>query len=191
MTTTSRSTHSHSTQRTSHHRTAKATGAAPKSRITRLDLNNLPKGINPALAKNVRSLNMAGKWLKQGNTTFCNQAFNAYAKKMGYSGFETKNGGVMIANLMHQKMAAPGSGWHKATAQEAIDAAKAGKLAVASYYNPTPRKGRPDGKAPGHVAAVTGEWAPGVPGISQAGSTNFEFGKWQSRSKVPDYFVKD
>jgi hypothetical protein len=162
---------------------------APRS-IRQLDLNNLPPGINPKLATKVRGLNMANKWLKTGNTTFCNQAFNAYAHTFGYTGFDTKGGGTMIANLMNRKMSAPGSGFHKVDAQGAIDAAKAGKMVVASYHNDKPAKGRPDGLRPGHVAAVTGEWAPGVPGVSQAGTHNFEFGRW-ANPHAPTYFVKD
>lgn len=146
--------------------------------------------MNAALAGKVRGLNMANKWLKKGSTTFCNQAVGAYAHTFGYRGFDSKDGSPMIANLMYRKMSAPGSGFHTVDAQGAIDAAKSGKMVIAAYHNDTPKKGRPDGLKPGHVAAVTGEWAPGIPAVSQAGTTNFEFGTWRN-PHAPTYFVKD
>ena len=91
---------------------------------------------------------------------------------------------------MAKKMAAPGSGWHKVSAADAIKAAKQGKLVAASWYNNTPRKGRPDGKAPGHIAAVIGEWSKGVPGIAQAGTTTKEWMSVEKTRRNPTYYTR-
>lgn len=143
------------------------------------------RGANPKLAAAVKSINIQ-QYHARGRTTFCNQAFNAYAKKMGYRGMEG-----LVANQMYTKMNAPGSGWKKVSAQEAIQAAKDGKLVAASWYNSRSMAGRPDGKAPGHVAAVIGEYAPGVPGIAQAGRNTFEWGPVTASRKNPTYFVRE
>lgn len=142
-------------------------------------------GANPTLARAVRSIDIQ-RFRARGHTTFCNQAVNAYAHKLGYRGF---NG--LVANQMYKKMAAPGSGWKRVSADEAIAAAKQGKLVCAAWYNSRNQAGRPDGKAPGHVAAVIGEYAPGVPGIAQAGRQTFEWGPITATRKNPTYFVRE
>ncbi len=195
MTTTRSSSHStsaHHTTRTTpvHHPKKAATTAPVKGKLKNIDLKHLPPGMNPELAKRVKALGLntdkslqpTGKRGTKSRTTHCNQAFNKYAKQFGYTGFMNKKGEPMLANDMFKKMSAPGSGWRAVSAKEAIQAAKDGKLAVASAIN----KG-----GHGHVAAITGEFSPGVPGISQAGGSNFEFGTWQSRSEKPTYFVRD
>ncbi len=142
-------------------------------------------GANPTLARAVRSIDIQ-RFHARGHTTFCNQAFNAYAKKMGYGGFSG-----LIANQMYKKMSAPGSGFRRVSADEAMRAAKNGKLVCAAWYNSRNQPGRPDGKAPGHVAAVIGEYAPGVPGIAQAGRKTFEWGPITATRKNPSYFVRE
>lgn len=134
----------------------------------------------------VKSINIQ-RFKAQGKTTFCNQAVHAIASKLGYKGF-----GGLVANQMYKKMNAPGSGFRRVSAQEAANLAKQGKLVVAAWYNNTPRAGRPDGKAPGHVAVVTGEYSRGVPGIAQAGRRTFEWGPVTQGfgSKQPTYFVR-
>lgn len=164
---------------------ARTQKTAAKKYIEKVDLQHLPAGMNPALAQKVRNIGLttdrALQPTKNPTVTHCNQAADRYAVQFGYKGLEGKNGQPMLANDMFKKMNAPGSGWRKVTAQEAIDAAKKGKLVFAACA----------AKGHGHIAAVTGEWAPGVPGISQAGSPpNFEFGKWR-RSDPPTYFVRD
>ena len=168
--------------------------AAPRARATRtrsatgkyiekVDLKKLPPGMSTRLAQRVRDIGLTtDPSLQPGHgATHCNQAANKYANGFGYHGFEDKRGSPMVANDMFKKMNAPGSGWKKVTAQEAIAAANEGKLAFAAV------KGEPHG----HIAAVTGEYAPGVPGISQAGSPpNFEFGQWR-RKEAPTYFVRE
>lgn len=141
-------------------------------------------GANPKLAKMVKDIRIQ-RFAKKGSTTFCNQAFNAYAAKHGFKGF---NG--LVANQMFKKMQAPGSGWKQVSAQDAIKAAKQGKLVAAAWYNNTPQAGRPDGKRPGHIAAVIGEYSPGVPGIAQAGTKTFEWGPVTASRKNPTYFVR-
>lgn len=142
-------------------------------------------GANPKLAAMVKSIRIQ-RFARKGKTTFCNQAFNAYAAKHGFKGFQGK-----VANQMFTAMAKPGSGWKKVSAQDAIKAAKQGKLVAAAWYNNTPQAGRPDGKRPGHIAAVIGEYAPGVPGIAQAGTKTFEWGPVTASRKNPTYFVRE
>ena len=162
----------HSTHRSTQQRSTKATRAKKAN------------GANPKLAKMVKSIHIQ-RFAKKGKTTFCNQAFNAYAGKHGFKGF---NG--LVANQMFTKMNTPGNGWKNVSAQEAIAAAKQGKLVAAGWYNNTPQKGRPDGKRPGLIAAVIGEWSPGVPGIAQAGTKTFEWGSVNLSRKNPTYFVR-
>jgi hypothetical protein len=135
----------------------------------------------------VRSINLQ-RFAAKGRTTFCNQATHAIASKLGYRGF-----GGLVANQMFTKMSQPGSGFRKVSAQEAIRLAKEGKLVVAAKYNNTRRAGRPDGRAPGHVAVVVGEARPGVPGIAQAGRKTFEFGAVTQGfgRTAPTYFVRE
>jgi len=133
----------------------------------------------------VKSINIQ-KYAKKGHTTFCNQAFNAYAGKLGYKGFQGK-----VANQMFTAMKAGKDGWHQVSAKEAMAAAKAGKLVAAGWYNNKPQAGRPDGKRPGHIAAVIGEYSPGVPGIAQAGTKTFEWGPVTASRKNPTYFVRN
>ncbi len=142
-------------------------------------------GPNPKLAQAVKAIHI-DRFASRGRTTFCNQAFNAYAKQMGDKGF---NG--LVANQIYKKMNAPGSGWTKVSAQDAMAAAKDGKLVAAAWYNSRNQPGRPDGKAPGHVAAVIGEYAPGVPGIAQAGRSTFEWGPITATRANPTYFVRN
>lgn len=168
-------TSNRTTQRTTAQRTTKATTARRTTKAA---------GANPRLAKMVKSINIQ-RFAKKGKTTFCNQAFNAYAAKHGFKGFQGK-----VANQMFTAMNKPGSGWKKVSAQEAMAAAKNGKLVAAAWYNNKPMKGRPDGKAPGHIAAVIGEYSPGVPGIAQAGTKTFEWGPITASRKNPTYFVK-
>lgn len=187
MTTTSKSTGG--TTKTNYNSGAKTTStskASQTSKTTKTTKTNTKKaaGANPKLAKVVKSINIQ-QYKAKGKTTFCNQAFNAYAKKMGFKGF---NG--LVANQMFKKMSAPGSGWKKVSAAEAIKAAKAGKLVAAGWYNNKPQKGRPDGKAPGHIAAVIGEWSKGVPGIAQAGKVTKEWMSIEATRKNPTYFVR-
>jgi hypothetical protein len=141
-------------------------------------------GANSTLARAVKSLDIQ-RFHARGHTTFCNQAFNAYAHKLGYKGMDG-----LVANQMFKKMSAPGSGWKRVSADEAIKAAKDGKLVAAAWYNSRNMPGRPDGKAPGHVAAVIGEYSPGVPGIAQAGRKTFEWGPITATRKNPTYFVR-
>lgn len=180
-----RSAHSAQHTRSTHHATRatqqRSTRATRAGAATRTKKAN---GANPKLAKMVKSINIQ-RFAKKGKTTFCNQAFNAYAAKHGFKGF---NG--LVANQMFTKMNTPGNGWKKVSAQEAIAAAKQGKLVAAGWYNNTPQKGRPDGKRPGHIAAVIGEYSPGVPGIAQAGTKTFEWGSVNLSRKNPTYFVR-
>jgi len=141
-------------------------------------------GANPALAKAVKSINISQYRAKNG-TTYCNRAANAYAKKLGYNGFQG-----LTANQINAKMSKPGSGWRKATADEAMAAAAKGKLTVASWT----------GKAHGHISAVIGEYAKGVPAIAQAGGhvkngktvdNTFEYGPITRTRANPKYFVPD
>lgn len=172
----------------------KATGAAPPKKAGATtaakpaSATTKKTGVrNTNLQNVVKSVNIQ-RFAAKGKTTFCNQAVHAIASKLGYKGF-----GGLVANQMISKMASPGSGFRKVSAQEAINAAKQGKLVVAGRTNNTPRAGRPDGKAPGHVAVVTGEYAPGVPGIAQAGRKTFGWGSVnQGFGKTPpSYFVRD
>jgi hypothetical protein len=141
-------------------------------------------GANPALARAVRRIDV-GQYAARGSTTFCNQAFHAYAMQHGYE----KLAGS-LANEMFRFMDNPANGWRRATADEAIEAAAAGKLVAAAWYNNSARPGRPDGRAPGHIAAVVGEYAPGVPGIAQAGGVTFEWGPVSAaRHPDPTYFI--
>ncbi|MFT3712446.1 MAG: hypothetical protein QM817_32775 [Archangium sp.] len=162
-----------------------ATQRAAKKYIEKVDLNHLPPGMNPALAQKVRKIGLTTDPALQPSSpptvTHCNQAADKYARQFGYKGLEDKNGNPMLANDMFKKMNAPGSGWKKVSAAEAIQAAKDGKLCFAAV----------SAAGHGHIAAVTGEWAPGVPGVSQAGSPpNFEFGQWR-RKETPTYFVRE
>lgn len=144
----------------------------------------LAEGVNPALALAVRRINI-GQYKMRGSTTYCNQAFDAYAKQYGYRKLERA-----LANEMFKFMDRPANGWKRATAEQAIAAAAEGKLVAAAWYNSTPRRGRPDGRAPGHIAAVVGEFAPGVPGIAQAGRSTFEWGPiTAAHLPNPTYFV--
>lgn len=181
MTVSSTSRHStHTTRHTSRPATPKRTQRAGVARRT-----TKAYGANPKLAAMVKSIRIQ-RFARKGKTTFCNQAFNAYAAKHGFKGFQGK-----VANQMFTAMAKPGSGWKKVSAQEAIAAAKKGKLVAAAWYNNTPQKGRPDGKRPGHIAAVIGEYSPGVPGIAQAGTRTFEWGPITATRKNPTYFVRE
>jgi hypothetical protein len=172
--TVSRSSHSASSSSTS----SRVKAPAPRARAA-------ANGANPKLAAAVKSINIS-QYHARGKTTFCNQAFKAYAAKLGYKGF-----GGEVANQMFKQMDAPGSGWKKVDAAEAMAAAKDGKLVAASWYNNKPRAGRPDGKAPGHIAAVIGEYSPGVPAIAQAGIKTFEYGPITATRKNPTYFVRE
>ncbi len=160
-------------------RSAKAAGKY----VIKVDLKKLPAGMSPKLAEKVRGMGLTtdpGLQPKNG-ATHCNQAADKYAREFGYKGLEDKHGNPMMASDMFKKMNAPGSGWKKLSAQEAIAAAKSGKMVFAAVA----------AQPHGHIAAVTGEWAPGVPGVSQAGSVpNFEFGKWR-RKETPTYFVHE
>ncbi len=167
-------------------RQAAAQRTATRGHIVKVDLNHLPPGMNPDLAQKVRNVGLTTDPALQPSShptvTHCNQAADRYARQFGYTGLEGKNGVPMMANDMFKKMNAPGSGWRKVSGQEAIDAAKQGKLVFAACAS---KSGH------GHIAAVTGEYAPGVPGLSQAGSPpNFEFGTWR-RKETPTYFVRD
>ena len=135
----------------------------------------------------VKSVNIQ-RFRAQGRTTFCNQAVHAIASKLGYRGF-----GGLVANQMFKKMSAPGSGFRRVSAQEAFQLARQGKLVIAAKYNNTPRAGRPDGRAPGHVAVVTGAFSAGVPGIAQAGRKTFAWGPvTQGFGRTPPtYFVRN
>jgi hypothetical protein len=134
----------------------------------------------------VKSINIQ-RFKAKGRTTFCNQAVHAMASKLGYKGFKG-----LVANQMMKKMQKAGSGFKQISAQEAIRLAKQGKMVVAALYNNKPRANRPDGKAPGHIALVTGEYSPGVPGIAQAGRKTFEWGPVNQGfgRAQPTYFVK-
>jgi hypothetical protein len=170
----------HATAKPRAHAAAKST---PVKYIKKVDLNALPEGMNPKLAQTVRNVGLTTDPSLQpkNGATHCNQAADKYARQFGYKGLEDKHGVPMMATDMFRKMNAPGSGWKKVSAQEAIDAAKNGKLVFAAV----------PGSPHGHIAAVTGQWSPGVPGISQAGSKpNFEFGVWR-RPEPANYFVKE
>jgi hypothetical protein len=141
-------------------------------------------GANPKLAAAVKAIDIHRFDAKKG-TTYCNMAANAYAKQLGYKGLEGLN-----ANQIYAKLSKPGSGFHKATAEEAIAAAQKGDLVLAGWT----------GKAHGHVAAVIGEYAPGVPAIAQAGGSTkngrtvnntFEYGPITRTRANPTYFVRD
>lgn len=120
--------------------------------------------------------------------TFCNLAFNAYAAKLGFREFvhggERKD---FIANEMFLAMSS-GRGWKKVTARDAIAAAQAGKLVAAGWYNRARGKGR-DGRGPGHIAMVLGEYSPGVPGIAQAGRQTFSWAPVTRNERPATYFV--
>lgn len=141
-------------------------------------------GANPTLANAVKSINISQYRAKNG-VTYCNLAANAYAKKLGYNGFQG-----LTAKQINAKISKPGSGWRKATADEAMAAAAKGKLTVASWT----------GKAHGHISAVIGEYAKGVPAIAQAGGhvkngktvdNTFEYGPITRTRANPTYFVRD
>jgi hypothetical protein len=102
------------------------------------------------------------RFARRGRTTSCNQAFNAYAARHGFRGFEG-----MVANQMFKAMKA-GNGWRQVSAPEAIRMAQQGKL----------------------VAAVIGEYTPGVPGIAQAGVRTFEWGPVTASWARPTSFVR-
>lgn len=121
--------------------------------------------------------------------TFCNLAFNAYAKKLGFTGFRHRDERRdFIANEMHLAMKKNTGEWKQVSGQEAIAAAQEGKLVAASWYNNRAGPGR-DGKAPGHVAMVIGEYSRGVPGIAQAGASTFAWGPVTRNTNPPTYFV--
>jgi hypothetical protein len=143
-------------------------------------------GANPKLAKVVKSINIKQYKMAKNGTTFCNYAFNDIAKKMGYTGMKG-----LVANQMFKKMSDPASGWKKINKDEAITKAKQGKLVAAGWYNNKPAKKRPDGKAPGHIAAVIGEWSKGVPGIAQAGVITKEWMSIEKTRPNPTYFVHE
>jgi hypothetical protein len=175
----SKSTHStHSTHSTKSSKSTKST------KSTRSTKSVKATGANPKLAAAVKAINIHKYDAKKG-VTYCNMAVNAYAKQLGYKGFQGLN-----ANSMFSKMSKPNSGWHKASAAEAIAAAKAGKLTVAGWT----------GKVHGHVAAVIGEYSSGVPAIAQAGghtkkgvnvNNTFEYGSIKQTRANPTYFVHD
>jgi hypothetical protein len=159
----------------------KAAAAAPKAAVA-----GKP---NPKLAAAVDAINIQ-QYHKRGTTTFCSAALNAYAKQLGYNGFANKVANEQIKTMQSEP------GWHKTDAAGAIAAAAKGQLAVAGYYNNTPQAGRPDGRKPGHVAAVIGEFSPGVPGIAQAGTTTFAWGAVTQSARFRDeskfsYYVHD
>lgn len=140
--------------------------------------------VNPKLAQAVKAINIHKYDAKKG-VTYCNMAVNAYAKRLGYKGFEG-----LMANGMVSMMSKPGTGWRKATAAQAIDAAKKGQLTVAGWK----------GTAHGHISAVIGEYKPGVPAIAQAGgytrngktvNNTFEYGSITQTRANPTYFVHD
>lgn len=170
------------------HKTAKPVKAAKTTRsggkyIEKIDPNHPPAGMSPKLIDKVKGMGLKTDPALQpkNGVTHCNQAADKYARQFGYRGLEDKHGNPMMATDMYKKMNAPGSGWKKVSAADAIKAAKDGKLCFAAC----------PGSPHGHIAAVTGEWKPGVPGISQAGSPpNFEFGQWR-RSTPPTYFVRE
>ena len=119
------------------------------------------RGANPRLARMVRDVRIQ-RFARRGRTTSCNQAFNAYAARHGFRGFEG-----MVANQMFKAMKA-GNGWRQVSAPEAIRMAQQGKL----------------------VAAVIGEYTPGVPGIAQAGVRTFEWGPVTASWARPTSFVR-
>ncbi|MGC4114323.1 MAG: peptidoglycan-binding domain-containing protein [Myxococcales bacterium] len=144
----------------------KATGTKPAATT-----KGVPEGVNASNWQAVKNINIQ-QYHRRGSTTYCNQAFTAYAKQKGVT-----IGGM--ANDMYKHMNA-GHGWKKVSASEAMDAAKAGKLVAASWYSP--------GKH-GHVSAVIGEHPSGVPAIAQAGTNTFEYGPITATRKNPTYFV--
>ena len=162
---------------------AKAKSTKASGHIKKVDLNHLPPGMNPDLAHKVRNVGLTTvpSLQTKNGVTHCNQAADKYARQFGYKGLEDKHGNPMMATDMYKKMNAPGSGWRKVSGADAIKAAQSGKMVFAAC----------PGTPHGHIAAVTGQYAPGVPGVSQAGSPpNFEFGTWR-RKEAPTYFVRD
>jgi poly-gamma-glutamate capsule biosynthesis protein CapA/YwtB (metallophosphatase superfamily) len=162
----------------------RTTTPKPKVAATRKAVVAPAKGVNPKLAAAVKAINIH-KYDAKNGTTYCNMAANAYAKQLGYKGLEGLN-----ANQINAKLKQPGSGFHKATAAEAMAAAKKGDLVLASWT----------GKAHGHVSMVLGEYAPGVPAIAQAGGSTkngrtvnntFEYGPITRTRANPTYFVRD
>lgn len=88
--------------------------------------------------------------------TFCNEAFNLIALRMGYDRFERKTAqrpfGAITANQMFDEMMRVDGDWRRVTsAVGAQDLANLGALVVAAYKNETGH---------GHVAVV-------IPGIAQ------------------------
>lgn len=166
---------SHSASRTARASPAKAASTQKKGKAT---------GANPKLAAAVAAIHIHRFDAKRG-VTYCNMAVNAYAQKLGYKGFKG-----LTANQMYAKMSAPGSGWHKATAAQAMAAAKKGGLTVAGWSS----------KGHGHIAAVIGEFSSGVPAIAQAGgytrngqtiNNTFGYGSIKQTRANPTYFVHD
>jgi hypothetical protein len=166
-----------------HHHPKKV--AAPQT-TTPAERTGPASGANPKLAAAVKAIDIH-KYDATPGTTYCNMAVNAYAKQLGYNGFEGKNANTMVA-----QMSKPGSGWHKATTEEAIAAAKKGELVVGGWSS----------KGHGHVVAVIGEYAPGVPAIAQAGghtdkatgrtiNNTFEYGPITQTRPNPTFFVRD
>lgn len=152
--------------------------------------NPIPAGANALSYNLVLSIDIQ-RYKRDENFTYCNKAFAAYAAARGHPEFKGK-----LANQIYEHFTKPGSGWQRVSAAEAIVLAQQGEFVAGAHLNQLSAKRwgparaiRPDGRAPGHVAIVLGEYSPGVPGIAQAGDQTFEWGP-VTRSDVPlDYFV--
>ncbi|MDC0712363.1 hypothetical protein POL68_28125 [Stigmatella sp. ncwal1] len=134
---------------------------------------------NQRIKSAVVQLNPKGRYQAANGSTFCNRFAADYANVLGDASLKNKT-----ANQQFNHLNTPGSGYHKATAAEAMQAAAQGKIAFAAYQNPSGH---------GHIAAVVGQTA-GKPAIAQAGKTNYDFvgvNYGFSKQHAPSYFVHD
>ena len=132
-------------------------------------------------------------YLRDRAGTHCNQYTQDYLRARGVPANARPTG---VANQMNRFLHSPAgarAGWHQVSAAEAQRHVNGGGVGMASWYNNTPRAGRPDGRAPGHVTPIVeGNLTNGSPTVSNAGGHNFErgpasraFGRHQ-----PEYWVR-
>jgi hypothetical protein len=149
----------------------------------------------PSMDAARRTNPMSQRYLRRRDgTTFCNQYTQDYLRNRGLQRGQFPQG--MVANQMHRWFgSAEGQrqGWRQVSAAEAQRHVNAGGVGVASWYNNTPRRGRPDGRAPGHVAPIVeGNLRGGQPTISNAGRTNFMEGSVAQGfgRRQPTYWIR-
>lgn len=134
---------------------------------------------NKKVSDTVAKLNPRANYRAAHGQTFCNRFAADYASTLGDKSLQGKT-----ANQQYDHLNSAASGYHKATAAEAMKAAAEGKISFAAYSNPNGH---------GHIAAVVGETA-GKPAIAQAGKKNYNFTGVNygfSKAHEPSYFVHD